>query len=82
MINSGPRAIGIESNHPPPFALSSSKGRSFFARASQTEGRCFDKLSTNGPDAIQRIWSDPILVAADWRSYGLCVSAPRARAGR
>src|SRR3546814_6605318 len=32
---------------PPPFALSLSKGRSFFGRCKKEE-QCFDRLSTNG----------------------------------
>src|SRR3546814_6960656 len=39
--------IGAASPKYGPFGLSLSKGRSFF-RATQEEGRCFDKLSPNG----------------------------------
>src|SRR3546814_9486804 len=37
---------GTTGVNPKPFALSLSKGRSFFQ--GRKEGRCFDKLSTNG----------------------------------
>src|SRR3546814_5458532 len=47
-----PRASSPKSE---PFALSLSKGRSFF-QAPQREGRCFDKLSTNGRKGDADLW--------------------------